>query len=221
MKNICRLQLKDILYFLHALRGLLRQHPNVCATICLCPHLATDSWGGLGWTKKMGWAVDACITLEAFTGENLGTVWNEINISIANPSLIAMFPSHHGLVRVHALPAPHTILAPSDKFSTLRGVASSASAGGGENNLAFKCMRKRMLFETLHLDLEGGVGERRTTPATNTSTIERNKESDPRSKGEAVIRVAVEEERSAGILKKPKTGKRVGFTSERPDLYDF
>ena len=28
-------------------------------------------------------------------------------------------------------------------------------------------MRKRLVFETLHLDLEGGVGERRTTPATN------------------------------------------------------
>ena len=33
-------------------------------------------------------------------------------------------------------------------------------------------MRKRFVIETLHLDLEGGVGERRTTPATNTLALE-------------------------------------------------
>ena len=77
-----------------------------------------------------------------------------------------MFSAHHGLVHIHSLPAPHTLLPPSDKFSTLRGLTSS-----GENNLAFKCMRKRMVFETLHLDLEGGVGERRTTPSTSASAL--------------------------------------------------
>lgn len=86
--------------------------------------------------------------------------------------------------------------------------------------MAFKCMRKRMVFETLHLDLEGGVGERRTTPATNTSVIERPADL-ARDKGEAVIRVAVEEETSRGVPKKARASKRVGFASERPDLYDF
>jgi len=41
----------------------------------------------------------------------------------------------------------------------------SGWTGGGENNLAFKCTRKRFVIETHHLDVEGGVGERRTTPA--------------------------------------------------------
>jgi elongator complex protein 4 len=121
-----------------------------------------------------------------------------------------MFPSHHGLVRIYALPAPYTILPPSDKSSTLRGVSSSASSGGGENNLAFKCMRKRMLFETLHLDLEGGVGERRTTPAA-TST----ERSAPTGKGEATVKIELEE---APKSVKPKTKKRVGFANS---VYDF
>jgi hypothetical protein len=38
----------------------------------------------------------------------------------------------------------------------------SGSSGGRENNIAFKCTRKRLVFETHHLDAEGGVGERRT-----------------------------------------------------------
>ncbi|KAH9004410.1 hypothetical protein EDB86DRAFT_3210211 [Lactarius hatsudake] len=49
--------------------------------------------------------------------------------------------------------------------STLRGISSvSGWTGGGENNLAFKCTRKRFVIETHHLDVEGGVGERRTHP---------------------------------------------------------
>jgi len=46
----------------------------------------------------------------------------------------------------------------------LRGLGRS-----GENNLAFKCTRKRLVFETLHLDVEGGRGERQI-PATATKT---------------------------------------------------
>ena len=78
------------------------------------------------------------------------------------------------MVHIHTLPAPHTILPPSDKFSTLRGLSSSgvSISGSGENNLAYKCMRKRLIFETLHFDLEGGVGERRATPATNAVALE-------------------------------------------------
>lgn len=76
------------------------------------------------------------------------------------------------MVRIHCLPSPHTLLPPSDKLSILRGVHASSSSdasfvvgGGGENNLAFKCTRKKLVFETLHLDVEGGVGERRTKPS--------------------------------------------------------
>ena len=36
---------------------------------------------------------------------------------------------------------------------------STISSGGvGENNLAFKCTRKRFIIETFHLDVDGGVG---------------------------------------------------------------
>ncbi|KAI0348453.1 PAXNEB-domain-containing protein, partial [Trametopsis cervina] len=138
---------QQICYFLHALRNLLRAYPHACASVSLPPHLCSESWGGQGWIQKLGWLSDASISLTAFSG---------------NPSLTALFPSHHGFVHIHSLPAPLTLLPPSDKFSTLRGLTSS-----GENNLAFKCMRKRLIFETLHLDVEGGVGERRTTPATS------------------------------------------------------
>jgi elongator complex protein 4 len=92
----------------------------------------------------------------------------------ANPSLMETFPTHHGFVHVHALPAPHTLVPPSDRYSVLRGLSSSAVAAGGsgENNLAFRCTRKRLVVETLHLDLEGGVGERRTTPSVNAIVLE-------------------------------------------------
>lgn len=163
--------------------------------------------------------------------------------STANPSLSAIFPSHHGLLQVHTLPAPHTLLPPSDKFSVLRGISSSAvSAGGsGENNLAFKCTRKRLLFETLHLDLEGGVGERRTTPSASALAGIEDGPHDhdsvqaplPTKKAAfAAVEVELEgihqEDPSTSEVveavvdtkpKKPK--KKVAFRSDRPDLYDF
>ncbi|KAF9229503.1 PAXNEB-domain-containing protein [Gyrodon lividus] len=148
-----------ILHFLHSLRRLLRQYPLACACVSLSPHLCTDSWGGPGWVQKVGWVTDAAISMAGFG---------------ANPSLAALFPSHHGLLQIHKLPAAHTILPASDKYSMLRGLSSSAGAsvGSGENNLAFKCMRKRLVFETMHLDLEGGVIERRTTPSSNTVSLD-------------------------------------------------
>ncbi|KAK0198657.1 PAXNEB-domain-containing protein [Armillaria mellea] len=146
---------RDILRFLHRFRTLLRQHPNTCASISLPCHVSRPFWDGPGWSQRLGWFVDCSIALSAFS---------------ANPAMTALSPSHHGLVEIRRLPAPHTLLSPSDKFSTLRGLSSStmSSGGGGENNLAFKCTRKRLVFETLHLDVEGGVGERRTTPSAGT-----------------------------------------------------
>ncbi|KAF7971829.1 hypothetical protein HWV62_19837 [Athelia sp. TMB] len=127
-------------------------HPLTCASVTISPHMSVEGWGGPGWIQKLGWVSDAAITLSAFT---------------ANPSLAAIFPTQHGLLHIHTSPAPHTLLPPSDKFSVLRGICDS-----GENNLGFKCMRKRLIFETLHLDLEGGVGERRTTPSTNAMALD-------------------------------------------------
>ncbi|KAI8980665.1 PAXNEB-domain-containing protein [Trametes punicea] len=222
---------QDICYFLHSLRALLRRYPSACASICMPPHLCQEAFGGPGWVQKLGWLTDASITLAAFG---------------SNPSLTAMFSSHHGFVHIHALPAPHTLLPPSDKFSTLRGLTSS-----GENNLAFKCMRKRLIFETLHLDVEGGVGERRTTPSTSAIAMEsavghgHGHAHEPRtvptggSQSVAAVQVQLEQvqiaptppEQTADQTltpgkpesgpKKAKVKKKVAFTSERPDLYDF
>ncbi|RPD81996.1 PAXNEB-domain-containing protein [Lentinus tigrinus ALCF2SS1-7] len=218
----------DICCFLHSLRALLRRHPRACAAVCMPPHLCQEAFGGAGWVQKLGWLTDASITLAAFT---------------ANPSLTAMFSSHHGLVHIHSLPAPHTLLPPSDKFSTLRGLTSS-----GENNLAFKCMRKRLIFETLHLDVEGGVSERRTTPSANSIAAEAGDEhahdNDHGSAGTqpgsvAAVQVQLEQtqiapsapeqpvksappaEKTDTAVKKVKIKKKVGFISDKPDLYDF
>ncbi|KAH8102466.1 PAXNEB-domain-containing protein [Cristinia sonorae] len=206
----------DICSFLHTLRATLRRYPHAIASISLAPHLCAETWGGPGWTQKLGWLSDTCISLSAFS---------------ANPALTAMFPAHHGFVHVHSLPAPHSLQAPSDKFSTLRGLTSS-----GENNLAFKCMRKRIVFETLHLDLEGGVGERRTTPSATATALEDNTHHHVHSHptvtamGEAAVEVSLEEatepnSQSVGevpvVTKKAKPKKKVAFHSDRPDLYDF
>jgi elongator complex protein 4 len=166
-----------------------------------------------------------------------GSIEADRLIFIANPSLSAIFPSHHGILHIHTLPAPHTILPPSDKYSTLRGLSSSAvSAGGsGENNLAFKCMRKRLIFETLHLDLEGGVGDRRTTPSSNAIALEAGTtrkvgadvgamEQTPQIGGAAVeVKLESPEENAVHFEPdvKTKPRKRVAFRSDKPDLYDF
>lgn len=111
-------------------------------------------------------------------------------------------------------------------------------------------MRKRLIFETLHLDVEGGVGERRTTPATTVIATDEAAHAGhvhdhvgltTSMAGAATIQVQVEEVqtklKSVSIaenvveakesnvtgpsVKKPKQRKKVAFHSERPDLYDF
>ncbi|KAG6911816.1 hypothetical protein DXG01_000063 [Tephrocybe rancida] len=193
-------------------------------------------WGGSGWLQKLGWVTDAAFTLSAFS---------------ADPSLTMTFPNHHGLLHIHTLPAPHSILPPSDKFSTLRGLSASAgsSGGSGENNLTFKSTRKRLIFETLHLDIEGGVGERRTTPSTTMVKTESVSHDPPirdhssHASGKATAFAAVQvvlddsevpkavlnatdgvekaTDAPEGIKKPKKPKKTVAFRADRPDLYDF
>ena len=125
---------------------------------------------------------------------------------------------------MHKLPALHSVVAPSDKFSELRGLASTSSSaiGGGENNLAFKCTRKRFVIETLHLDVEGGVSERRTTAPVASDV---NPSKPPVQKSMPAVEISVGEGIDASpptatvVKKKPK--KSVAFRSDRPDLYDF
>lgn len=212
------------------------------------PYMCQEAYGGLGWVQKLGWLTDASITLAAFTGTScrhtIGPENPRLYILAANPSLSAMFSTYHGLVHIHSLPAPHTLVPPSDRFSTLRGLTSS-----GENNLAFKCMRKRLIFETLHLDVEGGVSERRTTPSSNVLAMEAGTGHDHNHShytstsvvfgdlSVAALQVQLEQAQiktdvpespsdsppvnSRSAFKKAKVKKKVAFTSERPDLYDF
>lgn len=156
------------------------------------------------------------------------------------------FPSQHGLLVVHSLPRVQTLVPASDRFSNLRGLSApstSSSLGGmGENNLAFKCTRKRMLFETFHLDVEGGVGERRTAPSataiakqveSGTDRIPTPLVSAGGDEGAiAAMKIIVEDvafsvptsamvrsEEQKIAPKRPR--KKVGFQNERPELYDF
>ncbi|KZT44587.1 hypothetical protein SISSUDRAFT_971978, partial [Sistotremastrum suecicum HHB10207 ss-3] len=135
-----------ILRFLQSLKRLLRQYSFACAMISLPAHLSRDSVEE-GWIRKLAWLSDSCVSFAAFSGD---------------PSLEDLFPRHHGLFHIHRLPTPHSLVPPSDRFSQLRGIANSANGGGGENNLAFKSTRKRLVIETLHLDVDGGISERRT-----------------------------------------------------------
>lgn len=165
-------------------------------------------------------------------------------LTLGDPTLTATFPNHHGLLRIHTLPAPHTISPPSDKFSTLRGLSASAggTGGSGENNLTFKSTRKRLIFETLHLDIEGGVGERRTTPSTtsvesapDTHDHSGHTNHDHRASkiGFASVEVTLEEPEvhttdksgkatdGPDLKPKKKRERKVAFRADRPDLYDF
>jgi elongator complex protein 4 len=189
LRNVLRILMNQgVLYFLHALRALLRTHTHGCASAGLAPHMSAAGWGGAGWVDKLGWAADGALTVAAFSGAFSRAYMARLQLMncVANPALASMFPGHHGLLQTHRLPAPHTLGAPSDRFSTLRGLG-----GSGENNLAFRCTRKRLVFETLHLDVEGGTGERRTAPAGTTAAT-------PRAKKESA--------------------KRVGFSA---DVYEF
>jgi elongator complex protein 4 len=205
--------------------------------------MSGDGWGGRGWLNKLSWLFDASITLAGFSGEGTEPVYifklaNNFSTPRIDPSLSLTFPSHHGSVRVHGLPAPLSLISASDRSSTLRGISS---VSGGENNLAFKCTRKRLVIETHHLDVEGGVGERRTTPGEKmvgvgdegikaVSKSVRNELSvGAGAAGRAAMEVELEEEgrgdmeaAAAGVAeeRQGRRGKKVTFWGERggPEL---
>lgn len=80
-----------------------------------------------------------------------------------------------------------------------------------------------MMFETLHLDLEGGVGERRTTPGS-IGRMDVISDTDRKGdKGEAVVAIRLEEGGSGSVaIARGKKKKAVGFASERPEIsYEF
>jgi len=81
-----------------------------------------------------------------------------------------------------------------------------------------------MIFETLHLDLEGGVGERRTTPGpSNWVNATDDAGQKGRDKGEAVVKIDLDDEGPGSVvIAARKKKKAVGFVSERRDIsYEF
>ena len=130
-------------------------------SLSLSSHVYTlrkDARQGVNLAHRLMHLMDGCIGLSSFA---------------AMPGLLDIFPDFMGAVRVYKTPSIGTLTNPSLRASILRGMGAGASlesgsneggAGGGENNLAFKIKRKRIAIETLHLDTDGGVNERRTTP---------------------------------------------------------
>ena len=93
---------------------------------------------------------------------NLTTHQAQFNSHLDDPTLPLLFPHSHGLLTLHSFPTSHHLLPPTLKHSALLGVS-----GAGENNLGFRLKRKRFVIETVHLGVEGGVGERRTEPVVD------------------------------------------------------
>ncbi|KDN45922.1 hypothetical protein K437DRAFT_256441 [Tilletiaria anomala UBC 951] len=189
-------ELSSILRFLLRLRMLLRSFALSSGSARATPITATvsvsssfiasltnqHSNGSEGHTNGLHRLIhlsDAAISLSSFA---------------ASPLLTTSFPDYTGSLKVVKTPAIGTLHDLSVRASILRGMSSlgvgqvsvacgrsdakvgaepaivAGGAGGGENNLAFKLKRKRIVIETLHLDIEGGVSERRTKPPRNVET---------------------------------------------------
>ncbi|GAA96217.1 hypothetical protein E5Q_02881 [Mixia osmundae IAM 14324] len=138
-----------IMRFLMELRSIVRKSP-VVVVISSPTHLIDDK----ALTQRVRHCCDGVLGLESFIGR---------------PDLAAAFPRYSGLLHVTTLPAVNSLVPSSTKLSVLRGLAAgsaaSSGAGGLDNNLAFRLKRKRFVIETLHLDVEGGVGERQIPKA--------------------------------------------------------
>lgn len=159
----------QLVRFLVRLKALLRElaMPPPTATYAAIPCVAALSLSplvlsqgapcGTATAHRLLHAADAAIGLSSFA---------------ATPGLSAVFPEFTGALRVYKTPSMGTLSNLSLRASILRGMgtggaghrATDGGAGGGENNLAFKVKRKRLAIETLHLDTDGGVNERRTQP---------------------------------------------------------
>ncbi|KDQ20261.1 hypothetical protein BOTBODRAFT_101537 [Botryobasidium botryosum FD-172 SS1] len=216
----------QLFQFLYSLRVMIRTSP--AAALVTLPYYLSRPSVDAGWIQKLGYLCDGCISLTSFG---------------ADPSLSSLFQTYHGSLQVHSAPSPNTLLPPSHKLSVIRGLSAASSQGSGENNLAFRCTRKRFVLETLHLDVEGGVGERRTTPRASAGASVGIEDPPPKAKGHAhdivhnaptesegkgqpaaaVMSIGIEADAEAEVGKPAavKTKKRVAFHSERPDLYDF
>jgi elongator complex protein 4 len=82
-----------------------------------------------------------------------------------------------------------------------------------------------LVFETLHLEIEGGVGERRTTPsaAAAVPAVDAPKKVRSLGGGSAAVEVKMigAPDHTTSERAKTKLPKKVAFQADRPDLYDF
>jgi elongator complex protein 4 len=117
-----------------------------------------------------------------------------------------------------------------------------------DNNLAFKLKRRRFVVETLHLDVEGGTSERKTTTTKSKSkqqqrqgraaagteeqpllppspAVQRGAESDTASPRRARVRFGdqVGNGLTDGVDDVPRQKKQGGIKirHDKPELYDF
>ncbi|KIR96337.1 elongator complex protein 4 [Cryptococcus deuterogattii 2001/935-1] len=148
------ISMAEIHRFIHSLRELLKSKP--ASVLITLPASLILSMGSEreSIVRRLAWGVDACVELKGFADD---------------PTLPPLFPTH-GLLTLHSYPITHSLLPSTLKHSTLLGVSQSSTSisssggggGAGENNLGFRLKRKRFVVETVHLGVEGGVGERRT-----------------------------------------------------------
>lgn len=117
--------------------------------------------------KRLSWAVDASLEIKGFAGMSCIPPRVHANVS-DDPTLQPIFHPLHGLITLHSFPHTH-LLPPTIKHSSLLGLSSGG--GGSENNLGFRARRKRWGVETVHLGIDGGVGERRTEPTPEVGRI--------------------------------------------------
>ncbi|KAJ1301739.1 hypothetical protein OPQ81_008972 [Rhizoctonia solani] len=214
------IQQSQIIRFLLALRGLIRGS-SAAVFITLSSTISEDNWGGEGWVGKLSHVTDSCITLAGFGGDPLSSM---------------SFPNHHGLVKISSSPSHGTLRAPSIPRSILRGMTSSGPHGGGENNLAFRCTRRKLVIETMHLGAEGGIGARQTSAPAGSEVLDSSVAPAPPSESKpARVTIAIDNAGEANkganetkgadesAEKKPaKTKqKRVLFQSDKPEIYDF
>ncbi|KAL5639360.1 hypothetical protein ACGC1H_006761 [Rhizoctonia solani] len=216
------IQPTHLIRFLLALRGLIRG-TSAAAFVTLSSTVSEDTWGGDGWVGKLSHVSDGCITLAGFGGDPLSSM---------------SFPNHHGLVKISSTPSYGTLRAPSISRSVLRGMTSSGPHGGGENNLAFRCTRRKLVIETMHLGAEGGVGARQTSAPTGSEVLDSSPAPTLSSESKpAKVTIAFDDggETKKGVgettsgadesarEKRPTKvkQKRVLFQSDKPEIYDF
>lgn len=157
-------------------------------------------------------SVDSAVSMSAFA---------------SSPALRSAFTAYTGAFKVLKTPAVGTLTNPSIRSSVLRGMGTGAGsgagggkgggggeggAGGGENNLAFKVRRKRLVIETLHLDVEGGVSERRTKPPKNVDVTTEKKAAATAAAPSSVSAVGADA-KSGPQQAQPSTAAKAGASS--------